>query len=136
MSDAELSKLVRLRMALKDRIDANSAQLKELISKDKETLERLEGKIHAKLLETNVESVKTEFGTVFFKLHESFKVEDKETVMEWIKAEDMWHVLPSQVSKPEMKAYMEEHGGAVPPGIKYSGFQQVNFRKPTKKVGE
>lgn len=136
MSEITIAKLMELRTGLVSRIDAASAKLKESIETDSEKLKKLEALIHEKMLASGDESIKTAFGTAFFKLHESFPVKDKVKFMKWVKDADMWHVVPAQMLKPEAKEYVKEHGGELPPGIEYSGFKKLNFRKPTKKVGE
>jgi len=129
----DIGKLVDLRIRLKDRITAAEKASKETTSLDKERLAKLDAMLLKALLDTNQESARTDAGTVYKNPKESFTVADREVFLNWVRENDMWHMLPSSVNSADVREYKEENHGQLPPGIKYSCFVTVGVRRPTNK---
>lgn len=121
-----------------DELTATYKRLREIKSQmDKEHKERVakvnDGmkKVEAMLLqffeESGQTSAKTEHGTPYISLRESYSVADREVFLDWVKENEAWELLESRVGKAAVEAYKEENGD-LPPGINYSAERKVNVR--------
>ncbi len=134
MSSHTIADLIKARIAINDIITATNAESKKLVAEKKQNLEVLDGFILKTLNEMGVDSAKTDAGTAFKDLKESFTVEDREAFFAWVLETDNWEFLQSKVNATNAREYMKETNGLLPPGVKYNGFTVVKIRKPTKKA--
>jgi hypothetical protein len=56
-------------------------------------------------------------------------VADKESFMEFVKANNEWPLLEVRCAKNNVEAFIEQHNGELPPGINWSVERVVNFRR-------
>ena len=134
MSNYTIAQLVQMRMQIAATIAEKTKEMKASIESEKKKLDAVEVACLSKLIEMDVENVKTEFGTVSKDKKESFTVEDKTMLMDWVKETGEWEILDNRVNAPNTRTFLSEHNGELPPGIKYSAFVKTRFRKPTKKI--
>jgi hypothetical protein len=115
---------------LRDDIKAKEKAFKDGIAADKAKLAKLVEVLQKHLDATGATSMKVEAGTFFKKTKESVKVEDREALFNWI-LDDWEHrekFLPNSVMKSEVKDMLEEQK-ALPPGVGYTVFQEVQVRR-------
>lgn len=133
MSQYTIAQLVQLRFTISTFISEKTSEMKKSIESEKLKLDLVENSILEKLNELGVDKVTTEFGTASKDLKESFTMEDREVCFDWIKETDNWHFLSAAISTPNIKQYVKDNKGELPPGVKYSAFLRTKYRKPTKK---
>lgn len=103
-------KIREARSKLKKEWEAQDAELKE-------KLERLEGEMLRFLHDTQQESARTASGT-FYKQEEITPTgSDWDALYRWIVQHDAFDALDKRIKKTFVKTYMDEHDGAIPPGI-------------------
>lgn len=71
-----------------------------------------------------VESFRTEYGTAYRVIKESFRVGNWDEVLSFIKRTDNWQMLEKRIAKLATKEIYEEHG-EMPPGVEYE--QEIDF---------
>ena len=109
----------------------------ERIAKEREVADKpyldaavaLEGAVTQMMLEQNVESLKTEHGTAYRTTVMAVKMADREAFMDFVFNTESPQFLTSAVAKDATKEYMDEHNGALPPGLDVTYVMRTNFRK-------
>lgn len=113
----DISSLARAHIRLRD---ARASLRREYEAQDsdlKNKQEQIEGQMLKHMLETKVESVRTEAGT-FYRQEEMTPIgSDWEAFYDWIATNRAFDALERRVKRNFIREYMEEHNGEVPPGI-------------------
>lgn len=89
----------------------------------------LSGAMQLSLINQGEESVRTEAGTAYLSTTLHARVKDREALMNFIRESDEFDLLTAAVSKDAVKAYLDEHQGALPPGVETTWIQKCNFRR-------
>lgn len=103
---------------------------KEQVLGFKANMERIEAYLLQRMEEDGVSSFKTPYGTAFATESEFASVADWMEVVEYVKAQDAFHLLEKRVSKTAIRTWMNE-GNALPPGVNWTVKRDVNIRKPS-----
>jgi hypothetical protein len=123
--DAMVDQFVRLR----DKIAEATKAHEEKIAPAKEYKEQLEAAILEKLNETGLESAKTKFGTAYKTIKKSATVADGAAFRAWVVDEGQYDVVDWRANAVAVSKYLDEHEGALPPGINYGTFVAVGVRR-------
>lgn len=126
-------------MATMDQVVAAYLQLKQqkeqMVKRHKEELAPLTDKLnkllawcHAQLLSQGQKNARVDSGTTFLQTDVSVTVDDWDTVIAFIKENDLWPMLEKRVSKGVVQEYIESTG-EVPPGVKVSSEISCHIRK-------
>lgn len=114
---------------LRSYIEQKELELKKELLERKQTLEKLENWMLAKLDEEKVQRMAvTGVGTVFKIKKTSVKVAEWDATLDWIKSNDRWDVLNHAVNKTAVVQHIEDTG-KPPPGIDYTTFFEVGMQK-------
>lgn len=114
----------KLRDQKKDMQDRHKEELQPIEDK----LEKLENHLHQQLLANGVDSMKTAHGTAYLSRTASVKVEDWECALDFIKANDLWHMLEKRLAKSAVEEFVAGQNQNLP-GTEISYIQKVNVRK-------
>lgn len=128
MAEMKIDDLTKKYMRLREIRAEYDKEYKEKTAKVKDAMNRIEVLLLQFFEQTGQNSAKTDFGTPYITLRESYSVADRDVYMEWVKQNEAWEMLESRVSKSAVDAYKEEHG-ELPPGVNYSAERKVNIRK-------
>ncbi len=79
-------------------------------------MSKMEAWLQAQLQAQNALNMKTAHGTVYLSTTVKAKVEDRDVFFEFVRANDMWAMLTSNVSKDAVEEFIESTGDA-PPGV-------------------
>lgn len=126
-TDQLVAAYVKLRDQKKELADMQKEQMAPFRSK----MTLIENALLKHLNDTGAEGVKCSTGTVSRVKRTNIKTEDWDTALEFIKANDLYHMLTKALSKDSVKEYIEANG-APPPGIAISIDTTVGVRRPTK----
>ena len=150
MAEATDEKLVKVYVAMRDKLKVIAAAATKEKADIQTNMEKIEGEIKKRLNTRGQTSFKTNAGTAFkttkdfvgvddhteflrFVIREIFKVakleEPKKFVMDDILSNGPWQFFAKSITKDAVKTYMEEHDGAVTPGAKYSTESVIQVRK-------
>lgn len=125
----DYNKVTEAFIAIRDK----RAELRKAWQTEDEELERqqgiLEGAMLRHLQDSGMESVRTTSGT-FYKTEElKPSASDWTAFYAFIKDNDCFEALERRVKKDFVKAYMEDHDGAMPPGISVHREYAVRVRR-------
>lgn len=113
-------KLRQKKALLKKKHDAELAPINEKMGK-------IENAILAYFQKTGQTSAKTPHGTPYITTRTSATVDDREAFIPFVVANKAYEFLTNAVKKEAVEEYMKETG-ELPPGVKISSMQAVNFR--------
>jgi len=115
----DIGKIVKAYVAIRDEKARVMKEAEAQCAVLAEKLARLEGELHRVMLDSNVDSIRTEAGTAFRK--ESLKVSCNswESYDTWLRTADVpfSEAYEKRVSKKFVEGYMGQHDGELPPGI-------------------
>jgi hypothetical protein len=132
-----VDKAVEKYVELRDR----KASLKAAYESEAEQLTELQGHIEQyireKMHELGVTSFKTDHGTAFRQYKESATVADWDTILDYIKDNDAYHLLERRVSKTAVKDLMSERRDGTyenppPPGVNFTRIESMGIRRKTR----
>ena len=125
----KLSEAVSLYIQLRDQ----KAQMKAAFDEQVAPLQAKMDKLEAKLLEvfnqTGMDSVKTEFGTAYSTVRTTASVADRDTFMDYVKANEEWALLEVRVSKTAVEQFRSANDNELPPGVNIREERVVNVRR-------
>lgn len=95
----------------------------------KEAMDLISGTVQQELINSKEESVRTEAGTAYLSTTLSARVKDREALFNFVREADAFDLLVAGVAKDAVKIYLEEHQGALPPGVEVTYVQKCLFRR-------
>lgn len=128
MTTATIDRVVLAYRTLRDQKKEMQDRHKEELKPLDDKMEILENHLHQQLLASGVESMKTENGTVYRTNLSSVKVGDWEVALEFIKSNNLWHMLEKRLAKAAVEEFVTGQGHNVP-GTEITYVQKVNVRK-------
>lgn len=124
MIDQIVATYVKLRdkkAQLKAAYDADVARIDE-------GLKKCEAFMLSKMQEQGVEAFKTPSGTAYKQTRTSATVADWDSLLNFVRGQDLWNLLEHRVSKTAVDEYRAANED-VPPGVNYRAETVVNFRR-------
>jgi N-acetyl-gamma-glutamylphosphate reductase len=84
------------------------------------------------MLKLGVKSVRTDQGTVVLSTTTNYNTQDWDSFKEFMKQYDALDLVQQRISQLNMKRFLEENPGVVPPGLNSMTEYGISVRKPTK----
>jgi len=84
------------------------------------------------MLKLGVKSVRTDQGTVVLSTVTNYNTQDWDSFKEFMKQYDELDLVQQRISQLNMKRFLEENPGVVPPGLNSMTEYGISVRKPTK----
>lgn len=91
-------------------------------------LEQLENLFQKTMDSTGLDSLNGDAGTAYPSTTSSVTVSDKEKFLDYVRQNDLWHLLDVRPAKTAVNAFVEEQEIA-PPGVNYTTITKINVRK-------
>lgn len=91
-----------------------------------EAMDKISVEFKRRALEQGTDGFKTDFGTVYLQTSLKSSCADWQIFYDWMQKENALDFLEKRISNGQIKTYMEEHEGALPPGI--SVFKEIEAR--------
>lgn len=130
-SEVDYNALVSENFKLEDLIKAAQAKFDEWAKPHKERIAQIEGEMSRRMLESKVDSVKTDSGTAYFSDIMSTKVEDMAVLFDYVA--ERWDDLGADVKLNlpigTVRQHMDNNAGALPPGMTHSFFKRLNIKR-------
>jgi hypothetical protein len=79
-----------------------------------------------------VTSVRTPEGTVVLSVNTRYSTQDWDSFKKFVVEQDAVDLLEKRIAQGNMRQFLEENPGTVPPGLNSSSEYSVSVRKPTK----
>jgi len=84
------------------------------------------------MLKLGAKSVRTDQGTVVLSTTTNYNTQDWDSFKEFMKQYDALDLVQQRISQLNMKRFLEENPGVVPPGLNSMTEYGISVRKPTK----
>lgn len=125
----KLSEAVSLYIKLRDQKAQMKADFEASVAPLTEKMDKLEAKLLEVFNQTGMDSVKTEFGTAYATVRTSASIADRDTFMDFVKANEEWALLEVRVSKTAVDQYRSANDDELPPGVNVREERVVNIRR-------
>lgn len=122
------------------RIKDARAALKQTFEQQDSELESQQQKLRAVILQhlnaTGAQSIATAHGTAYRREVLKPSASDWTAIWDWMKQNDGFEIMERRLKAGFVKEYMEQHNGALPPGVSAHYEYEVSVRRPTKSKPE
>jgi hypothetical protein len=129
MSEVTAEKLVEAYVNMRESIADKTKEI--------ETLKVLQKTIADKILELcngqNMNGFQTPYGTVSRGLRSHYWTSDWESMYNFIKKNDAFHLLEKRIHNTNLKEFLTENPDMCPEGLQSKNEYTISVRKPTKK---
>lgn len=120
-------------IAVHNKMGEHRAILRKAYEEDdkalKEQEEQLANFLLAYLLDHNLNSVRTDAGTVYRETTIMPTGSDWEAFYRWVKEHDAFDALERRIKRKFITDYMDEHNGELPPGVSVFGKTVAKIRQ-------
>jgi len=123
-----VDKLVRIYMKMRTDIQDLDAQIEAI----KEQQQSVKNEIKDRMRDTGVKSLRTDHGTVSLMEKTRYYTNDWDSFKKFMVEQDALDLLEKRIAQGNMKLFLEENPGVVPPGLNSDTEFDVSVRKPTK----
>jgi hypothetical protein len=124
-----VDKLVRIYMKMRAAVQDLDAQIEAI----KEQQQSVKNEIKDRMRDTGVKSLRTDHGTVSLMEKTRFYTTDWDSFKKFMVEQDALDLLEKRISQTNMKLFLEENPGAVPPGLNSDTEFDISVRKPSTK---
>lgn len=124
-----LDRLVEAYRLLRDKKAELEAAHKARIAEINRRQELIENKILELFNAAGVESARTPHGTAYVSEVITARVVSRDAFFHFVQTHDAWEMLEARANKTAVKQFIDEHDGALPPGIDVATIRKINIRK-------
>jgi len=124
-----VDKLVRIYMKMRSAIQDLDAQIESI----KEQQQSVKNEIKDRMRGTGVKSLRTDHGTVSLMEKTRYYTNDWDSFKKFMVEHDALDLLEKRIAQSNMKLFLEENPGAIPPGLNSDTEFDISVRKPTTK---
>lgn len=124
-----VDKLVRIYMKMRTAIQELDAQVETI----KEQQQSVKNEIKDRMRGTGVKSLRTDHGTVSLMEKTRFYTQDWDSFKKFMVEHDAIDLLEKRIAQTNMKLFLEENPGVVPPGLNSDTEFDISVRKPSSK---
>ena len=124
-----VDKLVRIYMKMRTAIQDLDAQIEAI----KEQQQSVKNEIKDRMRDTGVKSLRTDHGTVSLMEKTRFYTTDWDSFKKFMVEQDALDLLEKRIAQGNMKLFLEENPGVVPPGLNSDTEFEISVRKPSTK---
>ncbi len=123
------SDVVSFYVKLRDEKDELDRLHKEKVAKYSAKLEELDAYLLAELSAMGMESVRTDHGTAYVSRKERFNCTSWPELIPWLIQNNQVELLQKRLSETNLKQYIQQNSGALPPAIQSTVVREVNVRR-------
>jgi hypothetical protein len=135
MSEDEipLDKLAKVYIRIRDAVQAKTKEFETEIEGLKEQMDQVKHLMKDRLLAQGATSSKTSSGTIILSQKTRYYAQDWDAMKQFIREHDALDLFEKRLAQTNMKQYLEQNPGVVPPGLQSQTEYDVAVRKPTAK---
>lgn len=127
-----LDKLAKVYRRIRSEIDTLTQEYDNKVEVLKEQLEELKNAMKDQMQALGVTSVKTANGTVVLGTTTRYSTADWDSFKTFVTEHDALDLFEKRIHQGNMKQFLEENPGLVPPGLNSNSEYSISVRKPTK----
>lgn len=124
-----VDKLVRIYMKMRSAIQDLDAQIETI----KEQQQSVKNEIKDRMRGTGVKSLRTDHGTVSLMEKTRYYTNDWDSFKKFMVEHDAIDLLEKRIAQSNMKLFLEENPGSIPPGLNSDTEFDISVRKPSTK---
>ena len=124
-----MEQIVEKYIALRDIKALMKAKYEAKVAKVDAIMDKIEGVILIQFNEQGLTACTTKAGTAYKQLRESASVADWDSILGFIREQDMWQFLEHRISKVAVSEYKTANEGELPPGINWREEYVINVRR-------
>jgi len=124
-----VDKLVRIYMKMRSAIQDLDAQIESI----KEQQQSVKNEIKDRMRGTGVKSLRTDHGTVSLMEKTRYYTNDWDSFKKFMVEHDALDLLEKRIAQSNMKLFLEENPGSIPPGLNSDTEFDISVRKSTTK---
>ena len=124
-----VDKLVRIYMKMRTAMQELDAQIEAI----KEQQQSVKNEIKDRMRGTGVKSLRTDHGTVSLMEKTRYYTNDWDSFKKFMVEQDALDLLEKRISQTNMKLFLEENPGSIPPGLNSDTEFDISVRKPSTK---
>jgi hypothetical protein len=120
--------VIKAYIGMRDSLEAKERQHKEALLPLRDKMRKVELWLQNQLQSQSLSNVKSESGTAFLQGVSSVTVQDWESLLGFIRENNLWELLDHRVSKSVVEDYLESTGN-LPPGVNHKKETVVRIRR-------
>jgi hypothetical protein len=124
-----VDKLVRIYMKMRTAMQTLDAEIETI----KEQQQAIKNEIKDRMRDTGVKSLRTDHGTVSLMEKTRYYTNDWDSFKKFMVDNDAIDLLEKRIAQSNMKLFLEENPGSIPPGLNSDTEFDISVRKPSTK---
>jgi hypothetical protein len=134
MSDeaVPLDKLAKVYRRIRDRIAVLTQEYDTQVEQLKAQQDEVKNAMKEHLKALGASSVNTPQGTVIMGTKTRYSTDDWDSFKEFVKTEDALDLFERRIHQGNMKLFLEDNPGKLPPGLNSMQEYDISVRKPSK----
>lgn len=125
---ATIDAVVGAYISLRDKKKEVAARHREEMAVFNDKMNQIETFLLMDFGQKGIESAKTESGTAYKVSRRTVKSEDWEAFIEYVRENDLWHMLDRRSNKSAVEEFLEANG-ELPPGLSITTSLGINVRR-------
>ena len=126
-----LDKLAKIYRKLRSKIADLTQEYDTQVEILKAQQEEIKNAMKDQMKAIGVTSVRTTEGTVVLSVKTRYSTQDWDEFKKFVMAHDALELLEKRIAQTNMKQFLEENPGVVPPGLNSTSEYDISVRKPT-----
>lgn len=129
--DLPLDKLAKIRRKIRAEMERRTKEFDDAQAQLQKQLDMVDAELRDRLKELGSTSVKTEYGTVIMSVKTRYTTQDWDSFKQFVMQNDALDLMEKRIAQLNMKRFLEENPGLVPPGLNSDSEYVISVRKPT-----
>jgi predicted DNA-binding WGR domain protein len=129
--DLPLDKLAKIRRKIRAEMERRTKEFDDAQAQLQKQLDMVDAELRDRLKELGSTSVKTDYGTVIMSVKTRYTTQDWDSFKQFVMQNDALDLMEKRIAQLNMKRFLEENPGLVPPGLNSDSEYVISVRKPT-----
>ena len=127
-----LDKLAKVYRKIRTRIQELTTEYETQVEGLKAQQQEISNAIKDHMLVTGVKTVRTDEGTIILSQKTRYSTHDWDSFKSFVLEHQVLDLFEKRIAQTNMKQFLEENPGVVPPGLNSDSEVTITVRKPTK----
>ena len=128
-----LDKLAKVYRKIRTRIQELTTEYETQVEGLKAQQQEISNAIKDHMLETGLKSVRTDEGTIILSQKTRYSTHDWDAFKSFVLEHQVLDLFEKRIAQTNMKQFLEENPGVVPPGLNSDSECAITVRKPTSR---
>jgi len=128
-----LDKLAKVYRKMRDQISELTKEYDTQVELLKAQQDEIKNAMKEQMQALGVTSVRTDQGTVVLSVKTRYSTADWDSFKKFVLEHDALDLFEKRIAQLNMKQFLDENPGVVPPGLNSNSEYDVSVRKPTSK---